>query len=306
MEKKRNEQRKMERSSRALFSIVSMCMMCMMCMTAYSQSLTINVLDAQFTQPAVERLIAEYNNKVDHEFSARVVKSATESADATVSLSVFPEDDERLVGRFVVLPVANSQSELLQNKKVRRGLNDKLKRQIYLECDVVDELDALEAGEKPLPGTVYTLCNKKSVTSKVVARILKSDNAQFKGKKILGREENLLTAVITNSDAVSYNIATLIYDETNRQPLSGLTVLPTDLDDNGKVSDEEREAVGSLDALTRFLESLPKSSVSTGCINIDTNNVRVKRFVEWVQTDGQVFLAGYGLLKLENKLTAQR
>lgn len=283
--------------------VIPMIAMCLMSAASQAQTLKINVQDAQFTMPFVERLVAEYH-KMNPEFKAEVVRTA-QGADAQVSLSVLPDDYESTVGRFIVLPVANSQNELLKNKKVQRGLSERLKHQIYVERDVVEVLEAEEAGEKQLPGTVYTLFGSKAVTSQVLAKSLNVGANRIKGKKILGREENLLTAVTSHSDAVSYNVATLIYDAKSHQPVSGLTVLAEDLDGNGRISDEERAAIASLDTLTDYLESLPKTSVATGSVNIKTDNAQIREFVNWVIIDGQSYLAQYGLLKTPTSLTAQ-
>lgn len=270
-----------------------------------AQTLKINIQDAQFTKTAIEGLISEYQ-KQEPAFAAVVTSSAQGGTDATVQLSVEATDYSATVGRFVVLPVANSQNELLQNKKVQRGLNDKLKRQLFVERSLVEELDAEEAGEKKLPGTVYTLCGNKAVATQVLAKKWQVSPKDLKGKKILGREENLLTAVKSHADAVSYNLAPLLYDAKSHQPVSGLTILPVDLDGNGKITDEERAAFSTLDQLTAFIGQLPKTSAATGYIDIRTENAQLKAFVGWIQGEGQQHLAQYGLLKAAENLTARR
>ncbi|MBR1506328.1 MAG: hypothetical protein IJ614_09495 [Prevotella sp.] len=281
-----------------------MSVMCAMQMSAQSHTLTISVQEARFTGPALRQLVKEYN-KVNPDFRAEVVLGNGD-ADATVALSAQPADYSVAVGRFVVLPVANAQSELLHHKKVQRGLTGKLRRQLYVERDVVEALEAQENGEKPLPGTVYTLCGSRAVTAQVLANSLQVPLSRFRGKKVLGREEQLLQTVQSHSDAVSYNVATLVYDTQSRRPVDGLAVLPTDLDGNGRVSDEERQAITTLDALTDFLERQPKTTVPTGTVTIETANADVRHFVNWLQTDGQHLLGAYGLLPVADALTAQK
>lgn len=268
---------------------------------AQAQTLKISVQDAQFTQSAIERLVAEYS-KQNPSFHAEVVKGAQVQADATVSLSAEEQEHESTVGRFVVLPIANAQNELLNVKKVQRGLNDKLEQQLFVERDIEDEISAREDGEKALPGTVYSLTGRKSATTQVLARQLQIAPSRFKGKRIMGREENLLDVVRNNADAVSYNVTSLIYDVKSRQPVSGLTVLAVDLDGNGKVTDEERNAIENLDTLTGFLSAHPKNSLPTGNVDINTENVHLKNFVNWTRTEGYSILAQYGLLKADRQL----
>lgn len=271
-------------------------------MMSLAQNLQINVSDAQFTRQMMERLIKEYN-KVNPEFTATVVDTR-EMADASVSLS--GQDDVNSIGRFAILPIANSENELLRNKKVVKGLSNKLKHQIFVERDLLEELDAEEEGEKQLPGTVYSLTGSHAITTTLVARDLSITPNRVKGKKILGSEENLISAVKSHQDAIAFNVASLAYDSNTYQPVEGLTVLATDLDGNGRISDEERSVISSLDKLTDYLDKLPHTGLPIGNISIKTDNQELRRFVDWASTEGQGYLSPYGFLKANKALTAQK
>ena len=269
-------------------------------MMSLAQNLQINVSDAQFTRQMMERLIKEYN-KVNPEFTATVVDTR-EKVDASVSLS--GQDDVNSIGRFAILPIANSENELLRNKKVVKGLSNKLKHQIFVERDLLEELDAEEEGEKQLPGTVYSLTGSHAITTTLVARDLSITPNRVKGKKILGSEENLISAVRSHQDAIAFNVASLAYDSNTYQPVEGLTVLATDLDGNGRISDEERSVISSLDKLTDYLDKLPHTGLPIGNISIKTDNQELRRFVDWASTEGQGYLSPYGFLKANKALTA--
>lgn len=271
-------------------------------MMSLAQNLQINVSDAQFTRQMMERLIKEYN-KVNPEFTATVVDTR-EKADASVSLS--GQNDVNSIGRFAILPIANSENELLRNKKVVKGLSNKLKHQIFVERDLLEELDAEEEGEKQLPGTVYSLTGSHAITTTLVARDLSITPNRVKGKKILGSEENLISAVRSHQDAIAFNVASLAYDSNTYQPVEGLTVLATDLDGNGRISDEERSVISSLDKLTDYLDKLPHTGLPIGNISIKTDNQELRRFVDWASTEGQGYLSPYGFLKANKALTAQK
>ena len=271
-------------------------------MMSLAQNLQINVSDAQFTRQMMERLIKEYN-KVNPEFTATVVDTR-EKVDASVSLS--GQDDVNSIGRFAILPIANSENELLRNKKVVKGLSNKLKHQIFVERDLLEELDAEEEGEKQLPGTVYSLTGSHAITTTLVARDLSITPNRVKGKKILGSEENLISAVRSHQDAIAFNVASLAYDSNTYQPVEGLTVLATDLDGNGRISDEERSVISSLDKLTDYLDKLPHTGLPIGNISINTDNQELRRFVDWASTEGQGYLSPYGFLKANKALTAQK
>ena len=269
--------------------------------SAQAQTYKINIQNAQFTRPAIEHLIAEYS-KQNPTFHVEVIKDNQVEADATVNLSADTQSQETTVGHFVILPVTNTQSELLAIKKVQRGLNIKQEQQLFIKPELEEEIEASESGEKQLPGTVYSLTGRKSATTQVLARQLQTAPSRFKGKRIMGREENLLDVVRNTTDAVSYNVASLIYDIKSRQPVSGLAVLPVDLDGNGKVTDEERNAIGNLDALTAFVSTHSSYAAPIGTINILTENSQLKDFVSWTRAEGQSILAQYGFLKADGQL----
>ena len=278
---------------------------CLMCVSlaSHAQALRINVQDAQFTRSMMEKLITEYN-KVNPQFSATIV-NASEQADAYVSLSD-RQSTPYSVGRFVIVPIANSQNEILSIKKVAKGLSNKLKQQIFVERDELEELEAEEEGEKKLPGTVYSLTGKRAITTQIIAKELNITPNRVRGKKNLGHEENLISVVQNHPDAIAFNVASLVYDTSTHKPVDGITVLAFDLDGNDRISEEERLAIASLDELTAYLDKVPHAGVPTGSIDISTDNDTVKQFVAWMQAQGQDFLAQYGFLKAERGLTAQK
>ena len=157
-----------------------------------------------------------------------------------------------------------------------------------------------------MPGTVYSLTGSHAITTTLVARDLSITPNRVKGKKILGSEENLISAVRSHQDAIAFNVASLAYDSNTYQPVEGLTVLATDLDGNGRISDEERSVISSLDKLTDYLDKLPHTGLPIGNISIKTDNQELRRFVDWASTEGQGYLSPYGFLKANKALTAQK
>ena len=267
-----------------------------------AQELKINVSDARFTAPLVEKLIKEYN-KVDPNFHAQVLTQENEKSDARVSLD--NEASTFVLGRYFILPIANSQNELLSNRKIKKGLSERLVKQLFLSRDYLEVLDAEENGEKELPGTVYSLTGSRAITTKVFAKALNTQPSQIRGKKIVGREENVISVVKNHEDAVSFNVASLVYDTQSAHPVSGLTVLPIDLDDNGKISDDERAVFSDVNQLASFIDQKPETTVPSGNVYIDTHNPQLSAFANWVSSDGLQILHQYGYLKANQKLSVQ-
>lgn len=267
-----------------------------------AQTVKINIADAQFTRPLIETLAKEYA-KQNPSFSAEFTSKA-DSSDATVDLSEAAVSAGSVVARFVVLPIANTQSPVLTEKKVQRGVTAKVSHQLFAQ-PTTDELIDGEA-PKALPGTVYTLTGKYATTTRLLANSLSIDPKELRGKKILGKEENAITVVKARPDAVSVGVASLVYDPTTRRPVDGITVLPVDLDGNNRVSDEERAAAGNLDALTTILSSVNRPAVPVGDISISTTNPEVEKFICWAATDGQDYLSLLGYLRANPSLIAKK
>lgn len=300
MEKVRSSELKAFGLRTAVRGFLSTMIMCGMPLMSHAQQLRINVRDAHFTHTLIEKLADEYNKQNPDVFITAVT---TGDSDGSIQLG---GDDVSSIGRFVVLPIANSDNEILQNKKVQKGLNGKLERQIFVSLSYLETLDAEEAGEKALPGTVYSLAGSKAFTTTLFAKRLNVRPNQIKGKKILGKEENAITAVRQHSDAISFNVANLIYNLDDGKVGQGLSVFKVDLDGNGKISDEERQAVSNLNSLTAYLEQSAREGLPTGNVSIETSNSKLQQFVNWARQEGQKYLHGQGFLKVGDRLTAQR
>ncbi len=269
-------------------------------LTANAQKVRIGIKDVTFAKALVESLANEYN-KENAEVQIEVVNSA--DADANVQIA---DNDLAAIGKFVILPIANSENEILTNKKLRKGINGKLGKQIFVQPTYEETLDAEEEGEKPLPGTVYSLSGSKAVITKLFAENLHTTPNLLKGKKVLGREENVISVVKQQTDAISFNVANLIYDLNNRQPQQGISVLSIDLDGNDRVSDEERAALANIDALTEYINNTAKPSAAVGEVVITSDNQKVRDFVTWIQTKGQEIVTRQGFLKVHGAMTALR
>ena len=271
-------------------------------MAASAQTVRIGVKNVSFAKNLMENLAAEYNKK-NPDMKVEVVN--TTDADANV---VIDNNDLGAVGKFVVLPIANSENEILSNKVLRKGINEKVGKQIFVQKTYDEALDVEEdeTSEKTLPGTVYSLSGSKAYITKLFAENLHATPNQLKGKKVVGREENVLSVVKQTPDAISFNVANLIYDLNNRQPQQGISVLNIDLDGNGKVSDEEKAALANIDALASYLNRTSKPGVPVGNIAISSANQKVRDFVAWAQANGQDIVAKQGFLKVHGTLTAQR
>lgn len=267
-----------------------------------AQTVRINIGNAPFTRPLVEKLAGEYQ-KLNPSFKAEIVNS-TDEADARVDITTTDNTNTNSLARYFILPIANSDNAILGEKKVQKGLNEKVTKEIFVERSFDDIIDSPD--KKQLPGTVYSLSGKHAATTALLANSLDVDVKNIRGKKVIGREENVITVVKNRHDAIAVDVANLVYDNTTRKPVSGLTVLPIDLDGNGKVTDDERAALTSIDSLTDFISNQGKTSLPTGNVSISSQNKDADAFIVWATTAGQDYVNTLGYLKNNTQNVAMK
>lgn len=272
--------------------------------SAIAQTVRINIADAQFTRPLIEKLAVEYQ-KQNPGFNVEIVSRAGESSDATVSITSDRNDGQGTIAHYVLLPIANENNAILGEKKVQKGLNEKVTREIFVAKTLDEYIDTRD--KKQLPGTVYSLGGRHATTTELLANSLNVGVKDIKGKKVIGNEENVITVVKKRPDAIAFDVASLVYDSNTRKPVSGLKVLPIDIDGNGRVSDEERNAIASLDAFADYIGSRGTgSSLPTGSVRVSSQNKNVDAFLLWASTAGQDYVGNLGYLRSNNREIAQK
>lgn len=267
-----------------------------------AQTVRINISGAQFTRQLVEKLATEYQ-KQNPSFKAEIISDGA-GGDALVSITADREGADGTIAHYVLLPIANSGNAILGEKKVQRGLNGKLTREIFVEKSLEEYVDTRD--KRQLPGTVYSLSGSHATTTELLANSLNVGVREIKGKKVIGREENVITVVRKRPDAIAFDVASLVYDRGTRKPVNGLTVLPVDIDGNGKVTDEERNALVSLDALTAFIGNASTTSLPTGSVRLSSQSKDAEAFIMWAETAGQEFVGSEGYLKNNTQYIAQK
>ena len=269
---------------------------------AASAQNAINVSAASFTLPLVEKWVSEYVK--ENPKSNLIVTSDRQSiANARVVLSTDPSS--KSVARFLVLPIANADNSLLQSKKIRKGVNEETERELFVKNDDIEAIYE-ERERKEIHSNVYTLAGNQNVTTALFARLLHANPGKLKGRKILGSEDKALAAVKKDNEALSFNVANLIYNKDNRRPVEGIAVIAPDINGNGRVSEEERQAVSDIDALISYVENVGAAGLAIGSIEIQTDDPALADFAQWVSDHGQSFLNEYGFLRSENQAQAQR
>lgn len=268
-----------------------------------AEDVRLDVSQAGFSAALVEQLVDEYNRQSADGTRIVLTKGDGQSADGRV---VLQEKDGESIGRFVVLPIANVKNAFLASAKAKKGLTPKVERQIFIERD---ELEALEEGYSPKEikaGTVFSLTGRKSLTSELLAHKYGTTSADIKGRKVVASDGAIISIIKKNDDAIGFNIPALIYNSTSRLPEERIAVLNVDLNGDGKVADEERLALRDVDSLVSYLEGISRIDRPVGNVSVESSNVALRHFVDWVAASGQQVVHSNGFLAPRARLTARR
>jgi phosphate transport system substrate-binding protein len=267
------------------------------------------VTGTRFSYKLVQKWIDAYN-KVNP--SIQIIIESRGSSDPLkfdILAEVYEQDEEIKkgreyinVGRYAILPVATTGSSFAR-VYTDKGLDKDLIRQIFFHDIFVDK-----EKQKPIkaPFTVYTRLQKAGVPI-VFAHYFGFEQKRIKGSAIAGADSHLLKALLRDSTGVTYLPLPLIYDEQTRKPIEGLTVLPVDLNGNGKVSDHEKfyatldDVIGRLEATEP--DDIKNIPVEYLHLSVDKQKASAEAidFLKWVNEHGQEDLHAFGYLKPEAK-----
>lgn len=276
--------------------------------TAISQE-KISLRVPNFVRPLVEKWASDYqksHTNVDfqfvsgksqdnnHTFSLTIVQSVTSQSLATDAEAVS-------FARFAVLPVTTKNSEA-DHLTASHRLNAKKLRSLFFVKDELDETREETKAEQHVH--IYT-GNSQQSASRLYASYLKQETANYKGKKISGDDSFLTTAISRDPLGVTINSLSNIFDIDNRQLKASLTLLPLDIDKQGRQTLES----GRLDDIIMLLEHSQYDEIPVGRVGFayQHSNTAINDFVGWILTTGVNDLHHYGLLSLTQKeLAAQK
>jgi len=117
-------------------------------------------------------------------------------------------------------------------------------------------------------------------------------------------DPGLAEAVRQDALGIGYNNLNFAYDADTGKPVSGIQVVPLDLDENGQVDPEESFYGSKADLMQAIAEGRYPSPPSRA-LNLVTNGKPdglVKAFIEWVLTDGQQYLQEVGYIQLTQEI----
>jgi len=135
--------------------------------------------------------------------------------------------------------------------------------------------------------------------------------AKYFGKKqedLLGvgvfGDPGLAQAVKRDPLGIGFNNIGYAYDAKTKQQVKGLRVVPIDLNNNGKIDDDENFYNSMNDLIAAISSgkypSPPARELYFVCKGNPKNNKVLREFIKWVLTDGQKFVHETGYIALPN------
>ncbi|KAA0992512.1 hypothetical protein [Dyadobacter aurulentus] len=261
------------------------------------------ITGVRFAYPIVEKWISDYK-AINPQANIRIeTRTITDPQKYDLLIEAYelnkePKEKREYVslGRYALLPVANAKS-VFAKEYSEKGLTEKTYKQLFFH-DIYAEKD------KALPEnyTIYTRLQKAGAPV-TFAKYFGYEQQQIKGKSIAGADEHLIKALLKDETGVTYTTIGLAYNNETGQVVEGLTVIPVDLDGNGKVSRDEK-ALGNREAWITALESQKVKNVPVEYIHfsIDRQNTNpeAKKFLLWVADNAEKDLHNFGYLKGES------
>ena len=260
------------------------------------------ITGVRFSYPLVNAWIDAYKASNPNSVIQIESRTTTDPAQYDLLIEAYEPDSAAkenrefvYIGRYALLPVANAYSGFAK-QFVDRGLTSDIIKQVYF-----NDVYADKKKEKKIASgyTVYTRLQKAGAPI-TLAHYFGFEQSNIKGTAISGADEHLIKAVLKDSTAVSYATLGLVYDLKSRNQISGLAILPVDLDDNGKVSSDEK-IYDNLDNVIAKLEATPLKNIPVEYLHISISkkksNPEALKFLQWLLNNGQDSLHQFGFLK---------
>lgn len=219
-----------------------------------------------------------------------------------VSRDIYPEEVEKgawwvSVTKDAVVPTVNEKNPVL-----KEILSGGLGRKAFIGIWITGEIKSWGAAagrDLSHPINVYTRSDACGA-AKTWAKYLGNNQEDLLGVGVYG-DPGLAEAVKKDSAGIGFNNINYAYDTGTKKQIDGIRVLPVDLNDNGKI-DEDEDFYGSRDEIVKAIAEGKYPSppardlyfVSRG----KPGRKVVTGFIQWVLTDGQKYVHESGYIDL--------
>lgn len=192
-----------------------------------------------------------------------------------------------LVGQQAILPVINEQNPYF-SRELKRGIRQNQLKEIFFN----EESEWLfeEEKKKDPEYEIYTPVPHSS-SAEAFANYFNKPSSDLKGIFVSGDDSHILAAIRQDPAGITYSKLSLIFDPETREPISGIKILPVDLNNNGRL-DKNELIFDNLDQVIQYTGNTRKPLLPTIQIILATHkenltNPDINHFVNWIIGEGQ-------------------
>lgn len=276
-----------------------------------SQTEKITVSGAFALYPMMVKWAEEYNKvnpNVKIDISAGGAgKGMTDALSGMVDLGMVSRDispDEASQGaawvavtKDAVVVTASSENPVLADLQAK-GINQSTFRNIFVNETVTTWGQAAGRADVMQKINVYTRSDACGAAD-VWAKYLGYKQENLKGVGVFG-DPGLADAVKSDPLGIGYNNIGFAYDAKTTKPLSGLSIIPLDKNDNGKI-DADEQFYETRSDIVNAINTGRYPSPPARELNIVTRGSfsgPTLKFVRWILTDGQQYVEESGYIAL--------
>ncbi len=219
-----------------------------------------------------------------------------------VSREIYPEEVGKgawwvTVTKDAVVPTVNSGNPALKDL-LSRGLTQDTLAAIWIsgETDNWGAVTGKETGELIHVYTRSDACG----AAETWAKYLGKKQEDLLGVGVYG-DPGLAEAVRNDTLGIGFNNINYVYDASTRQQVSGIRVLPLDLNADGQIGEDE-DFYDSQDTLIKAIDEAKFPSPPARDLHLVSQgkpeNAAAREFLRWILVDGQKYVTEAGYIGL--------
>lgn len=259
----------------------------------------ITVTIPKFGSELVSTWIKKYT-ETHPEVQIRVVEGNKGQVDLEFVSETQDSDNERFityVGRYALLPVTTTENPLYE-KLSRKRLDERGLKDLFFQKNVLQKAGNDRKETFPYEElTVYSAIGRVSGAN-AFASYFGYQASQFRGKRIVGDDLYLLTAINKDHTGITFNNLAYIFDLQNRRLKPRLCLIPLD------IKKEQRDVLdnGNLDETLQLLENNDVALIPLSKVGFTySDKASVADFLRWIVNEGQQYNHRFGFLTLDEK-----
>jgi len=222
-----------------------------------------------------------------------------------VSRGIKPEEESQggfwvAVTRDAVLPTISDGNPVLWKGLAEKGI----KRSVFEDLWINDKKltwGEIAGGDDKSAVAVYTRSDACGAAESWAKYLGDKKQEDLKGTGVYG-DPGVAEAVKKDINGIGYNNLNYAYDPSTGLPVSGIFIVPIDVNENGKV-DPEEDLKTKKKAIKAIVSGAYPSPPARD-LNLLTKGEfkgAAKAFVDWILTDGQKYVEEVGYIKLPAK-----